>query len=174
MARKAIIALLAPLALLGACDSVDEDRIPALPVQIALNNPGLWVTYGVNAYGQHRRFVRETGEPANFPFTQTTYTGFGGILLIMGMDPFGAGAMMPLAYDLSCPVECEPNIRVAVDPATLEAVCPVCHSHYDVTVAGGAPTAGPALTGDVKYGLQRYRCIPADAQNPAYGYTIIR
>lgn len=174
MWRRFAPAALLTLLTLSACDSVDEDRIPAMPVQIVLANPGLWTTYGVFAYGQHRDFIRETRTPANFAFTETTYTGYGGVLLIMGMDPFGAGAMIPLAYDLSCPVECQPNIRVAIDENTLEAVCPVCNSHYDVTVAGGAPTAGPALTGDVKYGLQRYRCVPADPNVASYGYTIIR
>ena len=66
-----------------------------------------------------------------------------------------------MAYDLSCPVERSRTIRVRIDPADFEAVCPVCDSHYDVTMAGGAPVAGPALTGSHKYGLKRYYCHPA-------------
>ena len=151
------------------CDSIDEDRIPAYPVQINLNNPGLWNVYGVAGYGQHRDFIRQTGTPANFPFTETTYTGYGGVLLIMGMDPYSAGNVVPLAYDLSCPVERRENIRVYVDDETLEAICPVCESHYDVCMAGGSPTAGPALTGHVKYALQRYMAYPANG-----GYVIGR
>ena len=154
---------------LCACNTLDDNRIPAYKVQIALNNAGLWNVYGVAAYGQHRDFIRATGTPANFHFTETTYTGYGGVLLIMGMDPFDAGAVVPLAYDLSCPVECKPSIRVYIDDDTLDAICPVCGSHYDVTMAGGSPTAGPALTGDVKYGLQRYRAVPQNG-----GYVIAR
>lgn len=154
---------------LVSCDSIDEDRVPAMPVQIALNNPGLWATYGVAGYGQTRNFIREDRVPANFPYTETTYTGYGGVLLIMGMDPYSAGDVVPLAYDLSCPVECLPTVRVAVDPASLEAVCPSCHSHYDVTLAGGAPVSGPALTGVTKYALQRYRAYPQGG-----GYMIAR
>lgn len=165
----AIAAVVALAAACGGCDSVDSERIPAFRVQVALNSPGLWNVYGVGGYGEHREFILATRTPANFPFTETTFTGYGGVLLIMGMDPFGEGEVLPLAYDLACPVECKPEIRVAVDDNTLEAVCPVCQSHYDVTMAGGAPISGPAATGDVKYGLQRYRCLPSNG-----GYVIAR
>lgn len=151
------------------CDEVDSERIPAYRVQIALNSPGLWDTFGVGGYGMYREFIVETRTPSNFPFTETTFTGYGGVLLIMAMDPFGGGDMLPLAYDLSCPVECKPYIRVYVDQNSLEAVCPVCGSHYDILMSGGAPLAGPAYTGSVKYGLQRYRCLPSNG-----GFVITR
>lgn len=166
---RLILSTLICILTLAGCDSIDENRIPAYPVQIVLNNPGLWNTYGVAGYGQHREFIRQTGTPSNFHFLETTYTGYGGVLLIMGMDPFTAGDIVPLAYDLACPYECKENIRVAIDDKTLEAVCPMCGSHYDVTMSGGAPTAGPALTGTVKYALQRYRAYPVGG-----GYTIGR
>lgn len=166
---RLISAIVITLCLSTGCDSIDENRIPAYPVQIVLNNPGLWNTYGVAGYGQHREFIRQTGTPANFQFLETTYTGYGGVLLIMGMNPFSAGDIVPLAYDLSCPYECKENIRVAIDDETLEAICPVCGSHYDVTISGGSPTAGPALTGTVKYALQRYNAYPVGG-----GYTIGR
>lgn len=154
---------------LSGCDTTDDDRVPAYPVQILLNNPGLWDTYGVAAFGQYREFIRQTATPADFPFSESTYTGYGGVLLIMGMNPFSAGDVIPLAYDLACPVECKEYIRVIVDDSTFEAVCPGCGSHYDITMSGGAPTAGPALTGDVKYALQRYNVFPSGG-----GYIIGR
>lgn len=158
------------LTLLCSCDNeIDDNRIPALNVQINLSNPGLWNVYGVHGYGDNISFIREERQPAGFAFTETTYTGFGGVLLIMGMDPFEAGAVAPLAYDLSCPVECKAYVRVYVDPSNYDAVCPVCGSHYDVTMGGGAPVSGPALTGQVKYGLQRYRAVPRNG-----GYMITR
>lgn len=152
-----------------ACDSLDDNRIPAMNVQIVLNNPGLWNTYGVSGYGQYNEFIRQTRQPANFFFTETTYTGFGGVLLVMGMDPFSAGDVVPLAYDLACPVECKEYIRVVYDTDRLDARCPICGSRYDVLMSGGAPTAGPALTGSVKYGLQRYTVNPSGG-----GYVIAR
>lgn len=170
--RKHLIFIISTLtACLGfiSCDSTDNSRIPAYPVQIMLNNPGLWHTYGVAGYGENRQFIRQNKVPANFQFLESTYTGYGGVLLIMGMNPFVAGDVIPLAYDLSCPVECKQYIRVEVDSESLEAVCSSCGSHYDVTMSGGAPTAGPALTGSVKYALQRYNATPSNG-----GYIIAR
>ncbi|MCM1319583.1 MAG: hypothetical protein NC217_04310 [Muribaculaceae bacterium] len=171
MLNKFLVGILSLVCLLPlcACDSTDDDRIPAYPVQILLNNPGLWHTYGVAGFGESRQFIRQNRIPSNFQFLESTYTGYGGVLLIMGMNPFSAGDVIPLAYDLSCPVECKDYIRVQVDPASLEAVCSSCGSHYDVTMSGGAPTSGPALTGSVKYALQRYNVLPSNG-----GYVIAR
>lgn len=153
-----------------SCNTIDDERIPALAVNIQLNNIGMWNTYGVAGFGQYRYFIRENREPSNFPYSQTTYTGFGGVLLIGGMDPFTSETNVPLAYDLACPVECKQNVRVFVDEETLEAVCPQCGSHYNVVTGGGAPLSGAALTGSVKYRLQPYQCIGS----PNGGYTITR
>ncbi len=170
LTRTACAALLVASALWAGCDPVDDTVIPSMPVGINLSDPGMWNTYGVSGVGMNRRFIRfeTTLEPAGFPFTTTTYTGYGGVLLIGGMDPFTTEVGVPLAYDLSCPVERSQTIRVAVDPESLEAVCPVCHSHYDVTMRGGAPLSGPAATGKRKYGLRRYRCLA----QPMGGYII--
>lgn len=147
--------------LFGSCDPVDDSVIPSMPVYIRIENAGMWNVYGVAGFGQWRYFIRfeSTLEPPGFPYGSSTYTGYGGVLLISGMDPFSPEVPVPLAYDLSCPVERSQTIRVAVDPENLDAVCPVCHSHYDVTTRGGAPLSGPAATGKRKYGLQRYRCL---------------
>lgn len=148
---------------MGACHSVDDTRIPAMPVYIDLSNQGLWNSYGVSGFGDYRYFVMQQGypfEPAGFPYNARSATGFGGVLLIEGMDPFSQQTSFPMAYDLSCPVEKSPAVKVAVDPRNYEAVCPVCGSRYDVTMGAGAPVAGPALDGSRKYGLRRYTCNP--------------
>ena len=62
------------------------------------------------------------------------------------------------------------SARVRIDDNNLDAVCTMCGSRYDVVAAGGAPVDGPALTGEVKYRLQPYRCIPASMG----GYIITR
>ncbi len=146
--------------LTAACSSVDDERIPNMAVNINLADAGMWNIYGVAGTGVHRDFIKELRQPAGFAYTDQTATGYGGVLLIGGMDPFTATPNIPLAYDLSCPVECQPNIRVIIDDTNLEAVCPVCGSHYDVVMAGGSPTSGPALTGKHKYALRRYTCRP--------------
>lgn len=158
------------LTALGAvsCHTVNDTRIPAMPVSIRLDNVGMWNTYGVSGYGEWRLFILDQGVrvPADFAFPYGSCTGYGGVLLICGQDAF-TGEVGPLAYDLSCPVEREPGIRVAVDSETLEAVCPDCGSHYNVVAAGGSPVSGVA-TG-LGYGLTRYQCVPA----PTGGYGII-
>ena len=163
------MSLAAMLSAASSCNQIDDDRIPSLPVYINLSGAGMWNTYGVSGVGISRNFINYQGvvSPSGFPFTASTYLGFGGILLIGGVDPFTTEPNVPLAYDLSCPVERSQTVRVAINADNLEAVCPKCGSRYDVVMAGGSPVGGPALTGDVKYGLRRYECTP-----DAGGYII--
>lgn len=156
------LSLMVLLSAVSSCNQVDDDRIPSLPVYINLSGAGMWNSYGVSGVGISRNFINWQGvvSPAGFPFNANTYVGFGGVLLIGGIDPFTSDPNVPLAYDLSCPVECSQTVRVAIDQDNLEAVCPVCGSHYNVVTAGGSPVAGPALTGKYKYGLRRYVCDP--------------
>ena len=158
-----LLSLMALLSALVSCNQIDDDRIPSLPVYINLSGAGMWNTYGVAGVGISKNFINYQGlqSPSGFPFNATTYVGFGGVLLIGGIDPFTSEPNVPLAYDLSCPVERSQTIRVAIDQENLEAVCPVCNSHYDVIMAGGSPVSGPALTGKYKYSLRRYVCDPA-------------
>ena len=157
-----VLAILAGIIHSG-CSTVDDDRIPAMAVNISLADAGTWNTYGVAGYGSNRRFIltQSLREPANFPYKQVNATGYGGVLLICGMDPFTATTDSPLAYDLACPVEMKPDVRVRVEGELYEAVCPQCGSHYDVAMGGGAPLSGPAATGSHKYGLRRYSCLPS-------------
>lgn len=155
--------LLLPAAIfLAGCHTVDDDRIPTYAVNINISDIGSWNTYGVSGFGSSRRFILSSSlrEPSGFPYSQQSATGYGGVLLINGMDPFTATTDTPLAYDLSCPVEVKPEVRVEIEGDLYEAVCPVCGSHYDVTMGGGSPLSGPAATGKYKYGLRRYKCLP--------------
>ena len=146
----------------GGCHEVNDDRIPQMPVQISMADPALWNSYGVAGFGIFRYFTLQTSpvQPSGFPYISDSRTGFGGVLLIGGMDPYTGDTNTPLAYDLSCPVERSPEIRVYVDPVSFDAICPVCGSHYDVTMAAGNPISGPASNKHNRYGLKRYRCLP--------------
>ena len=145
--------------LAGGCTKMDDDRIPSMPVSINLADSGLWNVYGVSGIGVWNIFVRELQLPKGFTYTGTTYTGFGGVLLIGGMDPFSGDTNVPLAYDLACPVECRRDVRVYIDSgARMEAVCPECGSHYDVVMGAGASVSGPAFNHKPRYGLTRYNC----------------
>lgn len=153
---------------LSSCNTIDDDRIPSMPVNINLSTPDLWVTYGVQGYGSYRYFIAALRQPRNFPFTNNTTTGYGGVLLVSGVNPFTQDAGVPMAYDLSCPVECKPDVRVEMqnDDGFEIAVCPVCGSHYDVIERGGSPISGPAASR--RLGLRRYEC-----RESAYGGYLI-
>ena len=162
MAGRLLAAILCSLMLLAvACHTLNDSRIPAMPVNLNLSDRGMWSAYGVAGFGDFNYFVFQSSsprQPSGFPYVDTSATGFGGVLLISGVDPFTGDAGVPLAYDLSCPVEKSPVIRVAIDPVSLEAVCPVCDSHYNVSSGAGAPTEGEAVA--LHYGLKRYYCHP--------------
>ena len=147
-----------------ACQSVDEERIPNMAVNISLADAGLWNTYGVSGFGNSRNFILNlsgASQPAGFPYKYGSATGFGGVLLIEGMDPYTTTTSAPLAYDLACPVERNANIRVYIDPQDYVAVCPQCNSVYNVTMAGGYPIDGEAANGKYKYALKAYKVIPS-------------
>lgn len=160
ISKTAGLLLLIVLAIGGVgCHSIDDERIPSMPVSINLSDAGQWNAYGVAGFGLFRYFIPSLRQPSGFSYTANTATGYGGVLLIGGMNPYTLETNVPLAYDLSCPVERKPDIRVQVDPATFEAICPKCGSHYDVTMQGGAPVSGEATWGKHKYGLTRYECV---------------
>lgn len=145
----------------AACGEVNDERIPAVSVNVELSNPGYWDIYGVHGLGQSRIFIKNERIPADFPFTAMTFTGFGGILLVTDLSN------SPLAYDLACPVEVSPTVRVRFNPDNLEARCPECGSVYNVCEYQGSAVSGVAY--DRKYGLRRYRVLPAVTG----GYNIV-
>lgn len=160
--RKLILPVVSALTLMhgAGCNTVDDDRIPSLPVNLNLASAEMWNTYAPAAYGDSREFIKSLRKPRNFPYTEKSATGYGGVLLVIGFNPYTLEAGVPMAYDLSCPVEMKPDIRVRMqsEGAVPEAVCPSCGSHYEVVEQGGAPKSGPALS--QKLGLRRYECRP--------------
>lgn len=157
--KRFLLSILPAVALmLSSCHQLDDDRIPFMPVNISLENQGLWNSYGVTAYGNYNIFILNDRIPKGFPYSYNSYTGYGGVLLICGQNPF-TGDMGPMAYDLSCPVERMPDIRVYIDDETWDAICPVCGSHYNVVEGNGAPTEGPAQI--QRYALRPYTCYPS-------------
>ena len=162
------IPLLLAAAAATSCHQLNDERLPVMNVSINLDNPGIWDAYGVHYYGQFNNFILATGIrlPAGFPYNSLSATGYGGVLLIYGQNAF-TGDVGPLAYDLSCPVERQPDVRVYVN-ADFEAVCPECGSHYNVTEAGGSPTSDPAKA--MNYAMTHYQCYPSVNG----GYVIVR
>ena len=146
------------LALCGSCDHIDNKAVPSMLVHIDLGNYALWNAYGVSGMGEYRIFDRDNHLPSNFPFNINTYTGYGGVLLMMGMDA-------PMAYDMSCPVEASPTIRLSINPDNFEAVCSRCGSRYNPLTGLGGPVAGVAINN--KVGMRQYHVYPSNG-----GYVI--
>lgn len=155
---RALLGIAAVLCM-ASCDSIEDDRIPESVVRIDLSVAGQWDVYGVHAVPDYRRFIRQNREPANFPYTDLTYTGYGGVLLVADING------VPQAYDLSCPVEARRDVRISVDTEKLQAVCDKCGSRYDIFSNYGYPISGQATT--MKYGLKHYQVLPKN-----YGYLI--
>ena len=149
-----IIGLLAAIMGGTGCNKINNKEVPAYTVRLDLSGPGVWNVYGVSGVGEYRSFNRPKGIPANFPYNVNTYTGYGGVLLMMALDA-STGGYTPVAYDASCPVESSPNITVGVDSQSLDAVCPSCGSHYDVLQGSGGPKSGVAATS--RLGLRIFR-----------------
>lgn len=148
---KALAALLLVLAATG-CDHINNKTVPSFTVHIDLGDYGLWNVYGVHGMGDYRIFNREKRIPSNFPYNVNTYTGFGGVLLIMGMEA-------PFAYDLCCPVEAHHEVILSMDPEKYEAVCPRCNSRFNPLTGNGGPVSGVAINN--KVGMRQYRVTPS-------------
>lgn len=137
---------------LSGCHHLDDDRIPPAPVLVQFNSVADWDAYGVPGAMSWRRFIKSERVPQNFPYTAMSATGFGGILLCGDINGY------PVAYDLSCPVECRTDVRIYIDEDALVAECPKCHSTYDVFSLWGHPLSGEAA--EKGYGLRRYNVHP--------------
>ena len=82
------------------------------------------------------------------PPTETSAIGYAGVLIVHGLLP-----NQFYAYDLSCPVENSPIIRiVGHDP--LNVRCPKCQTKYDVLSGSGA-----VLSGSGRSPLRKYKAF---------------
>lgn len=159
-----MLLLLALAMVLAACEKVKRE-VPTSMVQINLTGHAMWNTYGVSGIGDYRIFNRAKKLPANFPYNMNTYTGFGGVLLIVGLDA-ASGNYEPLAFDAACPVENSPEVSVSIDASNFDAVCPQCKSRFNVLTGSGGPLSGMAFTN--RYRLTPYKAHPSQMG----GYTI--
>lgn len=143
----------------SGCDNFDDHRIPSRNVHIEINT-AQWSVYGVHGYMEWQAFIRNT-TPKGFTWKAGNYTGYGGVLLVCGLEN------QLLAYDMACPVECSETIRVTIDETAGIALCRKCGSTYDVFNGFGQPLSGTAYT--EKYGLTSYLVTPSST-----GYLISR
>lgn len=162
--RRTLLTLIlaALLTTLSGCEKIDNHRIPAVNVNVFFNTIGEWELYGVAGAGSYRTFIYQQRVPAGFPYTVSMATGYGGLLL--ACDPNGEYT----CYDLSCPVERSPDVRIVVDttgPIAGVARCPKCGSTYNL-YGLGAPLSGEALK--CRYGLERYNVFVGNTASTPY------
>ncbi|MBO5974683.1 MAG: hypothetical protein J6P95_03050 [Paludibacteraceae bacterium] len=74
------------------------------------------------------------------------YIGYGGLLFYHTFDD------EIVVFDLACPYEANPEVRVDSITIIGEAVCRKCHSVYDVAYGTGAPRKGVST-----HYLRKYR-----------------
>ena len=117
-----ILILLLITIIATSCDGGDRDRIPAAAVRVEFANQAMWDQYGVSGSFIHRRFILNQKIPAGFPYTLSSATGYGGLMLITNEHG------VPYVYDLCCPVEINSNIRIEFDENNLCLRCPKCGS----------------------------------------------
>ncbi len=146
------ISLIAALLLVAGCDRLDNQRIPPAPVNITFATVGDWNVQGIGGALDYKRFIKEQLLPPDYHYSALSATGFGGILLAGDVNG------EPVAYDLSCPVECKRDVRIFVDAEAMVAECPKCHSTYDIFSLGGHPLSGQAARDG--FGLRRYNVGP--------------
>ena len=159
------LALIAVAGSHAGCHDVNSDRIPLMPVRIPFATIGDWHTYGISGAATARSYIKGTGssgQPAGYPYTALTATGFGGVMLI-GTYTYSGNPLLtaPVAFDLACPVEARADIRIAVDPDESCARCATCGSTYDIFQGNGMPLSGPASR--LGYGLRHYRVVAGQA-----------
>ena len=133
-----------------SCKHVDDDRTPPAGVWIVFATEPDWIKYGVPGALDHKAFILSEGLPQNFPYTAMMQTGYGGVLLVGDING------RPAAYDMSCPVENKPDVRISVDDEQHDAYCKKCGSRYSIYTNYGLPLAGPAADSDNPLGLRKY------------------
>jgi nitrite reductase/ring-hydroxylating ferredoxin subunit len=118
---------------LNACGKTYISSIPDYPVYLELN-----LTFEaknllpVSAY--------QIYTPQNID-QAIEKTGFGGVLVYHGIGSAGTDAYF--AFDAACPHEANRSVTVEVDDNHLYAICPKCHTQYDLMSGSGTPVSGP-------------------------------
>ena len=124
-----------------SCENEDQRRIPEASVYMELNLATSYPTFR-NSVNDTLVFTRpRNGHP-------TDRVGYGGILVytfVNGTD------LNYCAFDLCCPNEVNPNIRVNPNDRG-EAVCKSCGTVYQLLTGTGMVISGPS-----KWNLKRYK-----------------
>jgi uncharacterized Zn-finger protein len=134
-----------------SCNDEVVSNIPQAPVNLTLYLSDL--DSRLNGAFSYKEFTT--------PRNATDRLGYGGILVINGSGP---DIVNLRAYDLSCPVEAQRNIRV--EPNDIgQAKCPKCGAVYDIATSNGAPLSGS------KFYLKQYSVYKDNSGSDRYRVT---
>lgn len=128
------------LFVLVGCERDEQRRIPDAPVYLELDLTGRYSTF--------RNPYDTVVYDHNTPKTVKDYIGFGGILVNVGYDG------KYYAYDLACPYEVDPSIRVYPDENGMKVICRSCGSEFEIWNGTGMVSKTPS-----KWNLKRYQAI---------------
>lgn len=118
------------------CENENQRRIPDMPVYLELDLNGTYSTF---------RNPLDT-VVYEYPVTVKDRIGYGGVLINIGYDE------KYYAYDLACPYEAKPDIRVYPDESGMKVVCRKCGSEFDIWNGTGMVSKTPS-----KWNLKRYK-----------------
>ncbi len=136
-----IIGCIVGMMALTGCKNNVVSPIPSAPVSLEFNI--LRDAPTLNAIGGVATFVT--------PKYVYQYLGYGGVVVFHDFeDRF-------VAFDLACPNEIDPNVRVNVDSIPGEAICPQCGAVFDIGYGYGYP-----MSGDCRYPMKQYNVFVAN------------
>jgi nitrite reductase/ring-hydroxylating ferredoxin subunit len=112
---------------LFACEENARSPIPEAPVSLLLD---------LN-YRDADLIPALASKSFTEPRLATDRLGFGGILVVAGLSSSGSTGNL-FAYDLACPVEVDPKVKVVSDNVG-KAVCPKCGAIFVTAYGNGMP-----------------------------------
>lgn len=130
----------------ASCEGNYVSSIPNYPVVLRINLTTDYPNFK-NSIGQNLMFTERKLEVDRL--------GYGGILICSGLITDDYGNTIYYAYDMSCPHEADPKVRVYPMEEGLGRVkCEKCGTEYNVGYGFGDPDT---KTGPSKEILKRYR-----------------
>ncbi len=154
MKLKTLLAAFAIVLGMTACDDNVYDRIPETTVYLKLNTE--------TTAKELKAILGYLEYPKGTYTYSDSYLGYGGLLIINGMD----GVIR--AFDMACPVEARTTSLIRMDDTGLQAVCSTCGSTFSVgdIDACGSPVEGEAR--EKLYFLRRYNVSHSQSSGDLY------
>lgn len=140
-AFKYILFILVPFFFFSCGKEEEQNVIPAYPVNFKINLNSMDAV--LRSPGSYKEYVK-----GNYPILATQSLGYGGLIIVNSI--YATNVPDLFAFDLSCPNEGLPNIRIK-GAGDGTAKCEKCGKVYDLMANGRVKGESSGLH------LQRYR-----------------